>query len=1155
MNYPALLQAYHQGELSPEELGARLDQAVTKAPHTAAEALAALEQARREATLPEPLSEALARRIRALTEATRIAADDDGTRLTAPAPDTTRMAAAPAEEATRLVSSSPAAEDGATRVVAAPGRTGAGSPLGPGTRLKGRFVLEEVVGRGGMGIVFRARDLRKEEAQDRNPFVAIKILNDSFKQHPQSLIALQREARKAQNLAHPNIVNVFDFDRDGDTVFMTMEYLQGQSLDRVLKERYPRPLERERALPIIDGIANALSHAHQHGVIHSDLKPGNVFVTDSGQVKVFDFGIARAITHGGEQDGEHTLFDAGSLGGLTPAYASCEMLEGQEPDVRDDIYALACIACELLTGRHPYNKLPADQACQRRLKPPPVPGLSRRQQRVLRQGLAFHREQRLGSAAELAAGLREGKHRRGGALTLALLVLIVAAVVAYGPGRDFLEQRRIDALLASLDEAPDLGAVRTLVAEIQSLPPVRRSVLLNQVKDPLIEQYRRQAEARINTAQGHYDFPAAVQLLAEARRLYPDSATLAQITSRVEERKNRLLNELTTAFNSALEQGRLLDDPAGEDVFDVLQTVRQIDPDHPLLTDARLPLAYQEAAERARRQNRLAQAQALLAAGLSLFPAHPQLINLQDLVAQAREVGGKTDTTAAALGPEEHEQRLQTLLARPFAGRGWSQEAIGHLKALEQAYGRDDQRVRAGRAALSQAHMQRAKDMLAASRFSEARATAERIARFQGDVAAAQSLLAEIKGEQAAFEQQAREKARLARLEGLKQTLLTQAKANDVTGAKRTLDKLHRQLPLSDPFLTETAPQALGQAYLRLGQDLLAQSAPDSALKLLESARTYIPDAPALQETLAAAQSAVHEQWLKSHVAGAAALDAGEIERRLQALPPRHRNALREELARIAAQRVETAATHDLTAAHALLAQARQSFPGEAVLKNLSLPEAAAPDPCQARFAGHGRLARATCRDNLGDGRRGPVMVVIPAGGGFSRPFAIGKYEVSVADFNAYCQASGRCPGLRDRAKDLPVTGITLAQARDYARWLSEATGYRYRLPRGEEWRYAAEAGGKQPEKDFNCRVSLGSRLLKGNALLSVRSGKHNGWGLMNYVGNAQEWVLAGQAVEVRGGSYRDPLAQCAVSLRRNHSGKADDVTGFRLVRELKPAS
>ena len=100
-------------------------------------------------------------------------------------------------------------------------------PMEPGSVIKKRFVLETLLGKGGMGLVFGAIDRRKEEARDPNPRVALKVLNADFQRHPQAFMALQREARKAQTLAHPNVVTVFDFDRDGDAVYMTMELLQG----------------------------------------------------------------------------------------------------------------------------------------------------------------------------------------------------------------------------------------------------------------------------------------------------------------------------------------------------------------------------------------------------------------------------------------------------------------------------------------------------------------------------------------------------------------------------------------------------------------------------------------------------------------------------------------------------------------------------------------------------------------------------------------------------------------------------------------------------------------------------------------------------------------------------------------------------------------
>lgn len=119
--------------------------------------------------------------------------------------------------------------------------------LGPGVTLKDRFVLLEKLGQGGMGVVFKAKDLLKVEAQDKDPYVAIKVLTDAFKKYSGSFIALQREASKAQRLAHPNIATVYDFDRDGNTVFMTMEFLQGKPLNQLIKEISKKPLKLDHA--------------------------------------------------------------------------------------------------------------------------------------------------------------------------------------------------------------------------------------------------------------------------------------------------------------------------------------------------------------------------------------------------------------------------------------------------------------------------------------------------------------------------------------------------------------------------------------------------------------------------------------------------------------------------------------------------------------------------------------------------------------------------------------------------------------------------------------------------------------------------------------------------------------------------------------------
>ena len=267
----------------------------------------------------------------------------------------------------------------------------AGAPLYPGSVLRDRFVLVEELGRGGMGVVYKAFDRSRGDVKDR--YVAIKVLNEEFKRHPLAVRALQREARKAQRLAHPNVVAVHDFDRDGGNVYMVMELLSGRSLDHVLREDGQGGIPLGPAMDIIKCLAAALSYAHEQDIVHCDFKPSNAFLGRDGKVKVLDFGIARAAPTLLEK-GDTTKFDAGQLGAVSPAYASLEMLHREQPDVRDDVYAFACVAYELLTGVHPYQRLDAMKAFEMELQPRPIRKLSRSQWRALRQGLAFRRADR-----------------------------------------------------------------------------------------------------------------------------------------------------------------------------------------------------------------------------------------------------------------------------------------------------------------------------------------------------------------------------------------------------------------------------------------------------------------------------------------------------------------------------------------------------------------------------------------------------------------------------------------------------------------------------------------------------------------------------------------------------------------------------------------
>ncbi len=295
--------------------------------------------------------------------------------------------------------------------------------------LKQRFVLEEKLGSGGMGTVFRAKDLRKVEARDRQPYLAIKVLNNDFREHPEAFIALQREAAKSQILSHPNIVSIFDFDKDGDIPFMTMELLEGQELAALLRA-YPNGLPEPVAWPVIKGICAGLAHAHDAGIVHADFKPGNVYVGSNSNPKILDFGIARAVQMTDVQ-GDDTLFDPARLAALTPAYASREMLAGDNPEPRDDLYSLGIVIYLILTGHHPYGRMSAEDAAKEGLKPERPKGVSRRQWQVISRCLAFNRQSRPDSVAEVEKYLLTPSPWRSRSAMAAAATLVLALSANY----------------------------------------------------------------------------------------------------------------------------------------------------------------------------------------------------------------------------------------------------------------------------------------------------------------------------------------------------------------------------------------------------------------------------------------------------------------------------------------------------------------------------------------------------------------------------------------------------------------------------------------------------------------------------------------------------------------------------------------------------
>jgi eukaryotic-like serine/threonine-protein kinase len=211
--------------------------------------------------------------------------------------------------------------------------------------LADRYRLDEVIGRGGMSTVYRATDLSLDRV------VAVKVAMDPLlERDPVYASRFKREARAAAGISNSGVATVYDAGADGPTRYIVMEYVEGRDLAALLRDE--GPLAPNRAAGIAEQVADTLAAAHAAGIVHRDIKPGNVMVTPDGHVKVLDFGIARTT------DGVNLTQTASVLG--TAPYMSPEQAMGQPADARSDIYSLGCVLYEMLTGKPPFmGDLPA----------------------------------------------------------------------------------------------------------------------------------------------------------------------------------------------------------------------------------------------------------------------------------------------------------------------------------------------------------------------------------------------------------------------------------------------------------------------------------------------------------------------------------------------------------------------------------------------------------------------------------------------------------------------------------------------------------------------------------------------------------------------------------------------------------------------------
>ena len=277
-----------------------------------------------------------------------------------------------------------------------------GTRVQVGSLLRDRFLLQQEVSGGSMGVVYKAMDRRLAEAGSKEHWVAIKVLSPQFAENGQALRALQQEAAKGRCLVHPNIVRFIDLDRDDELYFLIMEWLEGRTLADILDSKDAAAIDSKAAFRIVRQIGAALEYAHSRGIVHADIKPGNIMVMPNGDAKLFDFGVARV-----RQQHSDIEFDPGVLGAMTPAYSSMQVLGGEEPVAADDVFSLCCLLYRLIAGYRVFGPRNPAEASQEGMKPPRLKGLNDSQWRALKKGLSNARVTRFGSVREFLDALDE----------------------------------------------------------------------------------------------------------------------------------------------------------------------------------------------------------------------------------------------------------------------------------------------------------------------------------------------------------------------------------------------------------------------------------------------------------------------------------------------------------------------------------------------------------------------------------------------------------------------------------------------------------------------------------------------------------------------------------------------------------------------------
>ena len=334
----------------------------------------------------------------------------------------------------------------------------------PGCVLGSRYLLEEIIGRGGTSTVYRARDLRAPSSAGVTPsLVAVKLSVGTRSTDPLAAARLQREFHTMKGLFHAGIARVLALECDGDVCFMSMQLIAGQTL----KSWMTSGGEHAAALRIIDTCSEALEYAHSMGIVHGDLKPTNVLVTENGSARLIDFGSSSI-------PGSRRIFGSDPAVAATPLYASPQILAGQRAEALDDVFSLACLSYSILSGgRHPYGGHPSFENLRAKSAPTYVPAIPAELFEVIKRGLSAEQGRRPASVSRFRQEFAAAEQRRrAGACrpdpaafalvrksSSRLRIFVVASAVAVaGAGVLYSAARSTQATRAETESSPATGA-------------------------------------------------------------------------------------------------------------------------------------------------------------------------------------------------------------------------------------------------------------------------------------------------------------------------------------------------------------------------------------------------------------------------------------------------------------------------------------------------------------------------------------------------------------------------------------------------------------------------------------------------------------------------------------------------------------------------